>query len=156
MGLWMWSLLLSNYVHSKTITYSAQRQPTYNIGRFQNITNSIMTGYSKEMSLEKRHIQMSLRYFHKTISRLSNPAFNCINDYALTNSFKSKKISPPISIRATHCMRILELPFPYVMKDFAYSLANITQSSLSAITFSSEDRSITNALEKEFYSSVNI
>ena len=84
-----------------------------------------------EMSLEKRRIQMSLRYFHKTISRLSNPAYNCINDYALTNSFKSKKISPPFAIRARQYMSSLELPSPYVMKDFSYSLANITQSSLS-------------------------
>ena len=81
----------------RIISGAFRTSPLHSIQSLQVILN--------EMSLEKRRIQMSLRYFHKTISRLSNPAYNCINDYALTNSFKSKKISLPFAIRARQYMR---------------------------------------------------
>ena len=95
-----------------------------------------------EMPLEKRRKGMTLKYYVKIRSHISNPAHSSLilpNNHLMYNR---KRLTPPLSIRINNYCKQYNVIKPVIQNDFSYTLLNIKTSSYQ-ISFPTVDVHLT-------------
>ena len=83
-----------------------------------------------ELPLTERRNLMSLKYYSKTRSYLSNPAHSCLTSHSHRNLYQQKNLQPPFSIRIKTIMNHYNIEQLRILNDFSYRLLQINNSTL--------------------------
>ena len=98
-------------------------------GAFKSTPIESLYVLANEMSLDYRREYLTLRYFYKTKSHISNPATPHLIPLAYRTLFRNKGIAMPLNLRTQEMIEKYQLRKCFVKPAFSYKLLNITKPS---------------------------
>ena len=94
-------------------------------GAFKLTPEEALHAISGEMNLELRRRLLTLKYYYKIKSQLSNSVFNVVTSTTHRRLYNNKRLPPPFGIRIQEIMKRSDLSMPNVRQAFSYTLFNI-------------------------------
>jgi hypothetical protein len=109
----------------KTLNPIANEALRLATGAFKSTPVETLHVLTNELPLNIRREQMTLKYYYKLRSQISNPAFNTCIPTKLLNVFRHKHVALPFSIRAYNLIENSHLSREGIKPAFSYNLLNI-------------------------------
>ena len=94
-------------------------------GTMRTTLVSSLHALCKEMTLQERREKLSIRYYLKLKSHITNPAFNSITDTRDDLLFNNRNIAKPLSLRIPTYMSKYNLPRFPVLPQFSFIVNNV-------------------------------